>query len=281
MKFNAYAKLNILLNIHGKYFNGYHSIESVMVPISLCDILDIEVIPNSNDIIIQSTDSSIPTDERNILYKCGKLFQKHFDISDGFKIILNKKIPVQSGLGGESTDAACFMHFLNNNYKLTLSYESMFYFGRLLSWDVPICYLKKCIYIHDKKEICEILDIKSKLLFLLVMPKFGISTKKAFENLDKIEHKNVEAYPLINALLTYPDQVGLYVHNCFIQAEPRLMKEYSNFKRISEQIGFDGVSMTGTGSCFFFITTKEDILAKGYNYFKNLYPFVSTATLVL
>lgn len=243
--------------------------------------LDIEIITTSNDIIIQSTDSSIPTDERNILYKCGKLFQKHFDISDGFKIILDKKIPVQSGLGGESTDAACFMHFLNNNYNLTLSYESMFYFGRLLSWDVPICYLKKCIYIHDKKEICEILDIKSKLLFLLVMPEFGISTKKAFENLDKIEHKNVEAYPLINALLTYPNQVGLYVHNCFIQAEPRLLKEYSNFKKISKQIGFDGVSMTGTGSCFFFITTKEDILVKGYNYFKNLYPFVSTATQVL
>lgn len=113
------------------------------------------------------------------------------------------------------------------------------------------------------------------------MPDFGISTKKAFENLDKIQHENVDAYPLINALLTSPNQVGLYVHNCFIQAEPRLMKEHSNFKKISKQMGFDGVSMTGTGSCFFFITTKEDILTKGYNYFKDLYPFVSTASLVL
>lgn len=281
MKFNAHAKLNILLNIHGKYFNGYHSIESVMIPISLCDVLDIEILPNSDDIIIQTTDSAIPTDERNILYKCGKLFQQHFNISDGFKIILYKSIPVQSGLGGESADAACFMHFLNNNYNLTLSYQSMFYLGRLLSWDVPICYLQKCIYVHDKKEICEILDIKSELHFLLVMPEFGISTKKAFENLDKIEHKNVDAYPLINALLTCPNQVGLYVHNCFIPAEPRLINEYSHLKELSKQIGFDGVSMTGTGSCFFFITTSEDVLTKGYNYFKDLYPFVSTASLVL
>lgn len=113
------------------------------------------------------------------------------------------------------------------------------------------------------------------------MPEFGISTKKAFENLDKIEYKNVDAYPLINALLTCHNQVGLYVHNCFIQAEPRLMKEYSSLKELSEQIGFDGVSMTGTGSCFFLITTKEDILIKGCNYFKDLYPFVSTASLVL
>lgn len=281
MKFNAYAKLNILLNVHGKYFNGYHSIESIMVPISLCDVLDIEVLRNSKNIIIQSTDSSIPIDERNILYKCGKLFQERFSISDGFKILLHKNIPVQSGLGGESTDAACFMHFLNNNYNLALSYESIFYIGRLLSWDVPICYLKKCIYVHDKKEICEILDIQSKLYFLLVMPKFGISTKTAFENLDKIEYENVDAFPLIKALLTYPKQVGSYVHNCFIKADPRLMKEYSNLKKLSIQIGFDGVSMSGTGSCFFFITTHMEILVKGYNYFKNLYPFVSTASLVL
>lgn len=281
MKFDANAKLNILLNIHGKYFNGYHSIESIMIPINLCDVLDIEVLPNSNDIIIQSTDSSIPTDERNILYKCGKLFQDHFNISDGFSIKLYKNIPVQSGLGGESADAACFMHFLNNNYNLKLSYKSIFYLGRLLSWDVPICYLQKCIYVHDKKEICEILDIKSKLFFLLVMPAFGISTKTAFVNLDKTKYENIEAYPLITALLNYPDQVGLYVHNCFIQAESRLINEYFNLKKLSEQIGFDGISMTGTGSCFFFITTKKDVLTRGYNHFKDLYPFVSTASLVL
>ena len=281
MKFNAYAKLNMLLNVHGKYFNGYHSIESVMLPISLCDLLDIEILPNSNDIVIQSTEPSIPTDERNILHKCGKLFQKHFNISDGFKIILYKNIPVQSGLGGESADAACFMHFMNSKYNLSLSYESIFYLGRLLSWDVPICYLQKCIYIHDKKEICEVLNINSKLYFLLVMPEFGISTKKAFENLDKIEYQNVEAYSLINVLLTHPNQAGLHIHNCFIQADPRLMNEYFKFKKLSTQIGFDGVSLTGTGSCFFFMTTKESVLINGYSYFKELYPFVCTASLIL
>ena len=42
---NAYAKLNILLNVHGKYFNGYHSIESIMLPIDLYDTLEIEIMP--------------------------------------------------------------------------------------------------------------------------------------------------------------------------------------------------------------------------------------------
>lgn len=281
MKFNAYAKLNILLNVHGKYFNGYHSLESIMIPITLSDTLDITVLPCSNEIIIESTDPTIPTNEQNILYKCGKLFQKHFNIPDGFKIALCKNIPIQSGLGGESTDAACFMHFLNDRYNLNLSYDSIFYLGRLLSWDVPICYLKKSIYVHDKKSVCEILDIKSSIYFLLIKPEFGISTKKAFENLDQIEHQNVDAQPLINALITQPDQAGLYIHNCFIQTELQLLKTYSDLKKLSQQIGFDGVSMTGTGSCFFLITTKKDILTKGYNYLKNLYPFVSMANLLL
>ena len=69
---NAYAKLNILLNVHGKYFNGYHSIESIMLPIDLYDTLEIEIMPNSSDIVIECSDVDIPQNEDNILYKCAK-----------------------------------------------------------------------------------------------------------------------------------------------------------------------------------------------------------------
>lgn len=274
MKFNAYAKLNILLNIHGKYFNGYHSIETIMIPINLCDVLDIEILPNFNDIIIQSTDSSIPTDERNILYKCGKLFQQHFNILDGFKIILYKNIPVQSGLGGESTDAACFMHFLNNNYNLTLSYESVFYWGRLLSWDVPICYFQKPIYINDKNSTCEFIDCKTKYYFLLVKPSYGISTTQAFINLDKKNIANKDALPLVEALLQTNSNIGNLFHNVFISCENRLLMEYNKLLQICKNLGFDGVSMTGTGSCFYLISKNYSIVQNGYNLLKDAYPFV-------
>ena len=276
---NAYAKLNILLNVHGKYFNGYHSIESIMLPIDLYDTLEIEVIPNSSDIVIECSDVDIPQNEDNILYKCAKLFQSEFKISDGIKIFLHKNIPTQSGLGGESTDAACLMHFFNNTYKLNLSYDYIFYLGRLLSWDVPICYFQKCIYINDKSNICEEITPKETLHFLLVKPSFGVNTKNAFEKLDCIDYKNAYPQPLLDAFQYSPQDVGKHLHNCFIETDQRLIHEYNRGTQLAKEFGFDGFSMSGTGSCFFAITTDKTILANGYDYFRDKYSFVAATSL--
>lgn len=277
----AYAKLNILLNVHGKYFNDYHSIESIMVPIDLYDTLEIEIIPNSSDVIIECSDKKIPQNENNILYKCAKLFQNEFKISDGVKILLHKNIPIQSGLGGESTDAACLMHFFNDTYKLNLSFNSIFYLGRLLSWDVPICYFQKSMYINDKLNICEKIIPKSQLYFLLMQPSFGISTKKAFERLDCIDYENTDSKLILDAFQYSPQEVGKYLHNCFIETDQRLIKEYHRGIKLTKKIGFDGFSMSGTGSCFFALTTNKTILDRGYNYFYGKYPFVTATSLKL
>lgn len=278
---NAYAKLNILLNVHGKYFNGYHSIESIMLPITLCDTLEIEVIHNSSDIIIECSDTQIPKNENNILYKCAKLFQNEFKILDGIKIHLYKKIPTYSGLGGESADAACLMHFFNDTYKLNLSYNSIFYLGRLLGWDVPLCYFQKCVYINDKTNVCEIINPKSTLHFLLIKPDFGISTKNAFYKLDHTKYENVDSNPLLDALQNSPKDVGSHLHNCFIKTDNRLVNEYKLGVQLSKEVGFDGFSMSGTGSCFFGITTDKTILEKGYNFFHDKYPFVISTSIMV
>ena len=215
MKYNAYAKLNILLNVHGKYFNDYHSIESIMLPVNLYDELDIEIISGSSDIIIECSDKQIPQDENNILYKCAKLFQNKFKIRDGIKIYLHKNIPTQSGLGGESADAASLMHFYNDTYKLDLSFDSIFYLGRLLSWDVPICYLQKCIYINDKTNVCEVIVPKPPLYFLLIKPDFGISTKKAFE---KLEYPVIfPVHPRIRKFIDRLMDKNHYRNICFVE----------------------------------------------------------------
>jgi len=281
MFLKAPAKLNILLNVHGKYFNGYHSIESVMLPITLYDTLEIENNKNTLDIEITCTDKQIPQNEDNILYKCAKLFQNEFKIRDGIKIHLHKNIPTQAGLGGESADAACLMHYYNELYGLNLSYNDIFSLGRLLSWDVPICYFQKCMYINDKTNVCEIITPKSDLHFLLIKPSFGISTKDAFDKLDHIKHKNKDPFPLLEAFQYFPNQVGKYMHNCFIETDTRLMNEYEILGKSFEELGFDGFSMTGTGSCFFGVSMDKNIVQKGYNFFQNKYSFVAITNLVL
>lgn len=274
MDLSAYAKLNLLLNVHGKNFNGYHSLETVMMPLELHDSISVEVIDYSDDIIIQTDSFQIPTDDKNILYKCAVLFQKSFNISKGFKIYLEKKIPICSGLGGESADAAALIHFINNYFSLKLKYSDIFYYGRLLGWDVPICYFQKPIYINDKNSTCEFIDCKTKYYFLLVKPSYGISTTQAFINLDKKNIANKDALPLVEALLQTNSNIGNLFHNVFISCENRLLMEYNKLLQICKNLGFDGISMTGTGSCFYLISKNYSIVQNGYNLLKDAYPFV-------
>lgn len=275
MNINAYAKLNLMLNVHGKLFNGYHSLETVMIPLELHDLLLVEVIDDSSDIIIHTDSAQIPTDNTNILYKCAVLFQKHFGISKGFKVFLKKRIPICSGLGGESADAASFIYFINNYFSLKLKYSDIFYFGRLLGWDVPICYFQQPIYINDLNSTCEFIDCKTRYYFLLIKPDFGISTTQAFINLDKKNILSRNALPLVEALLQTNSNIGNLLYNAFIFCENRLLNEYNKLTQISMQLGFDGVSMTGTGSCFYLISRELSVVQNGYNLLKDVYPFVS------
>ena len=274
MNINAYAKLNLFLNVHGKYFNDYHSIESIMTPLHLHDLLNVNLIKDSSDIFITTNDPNIPTNEENILFRCARLFQQHFSIKDGFNIYLEKNIPIKSGLGGESADAAALMHYIINSFNLQPSREDILYLGRLLSWDVPFCYFQKSMYINDKKNIFEEIKINKQRFILLVKPEYGISTREAFIELDKHDCVLKDSVPLLKALIEGEHNIGSYLHNCFIESQSLLKKELINLTEVNKELGFDGVSMTGTGSCFFLVTSNNRVLLNGYEKLKDKFPFV-------
>jgi 4-diphosphocytidyl-2-C-methyl-D-erythritol kinase len=271
----SYAKLNLLLNVQSKSFNGYHSLESIIVPLELCDYLHIEMIDKDRNPVITTNDKSVPSDEKNILYKCISLFKEHFDIPYNFKIDLLKNIPTRSGLGGESANAASMIYFLNKEFELNLSYSDIFYYGRLLSWDVPICYFQKYMYINDKKSVCEEIICTKEYYILLVMPEYGISTSEAFKLYDSQDYCiNKDGSILLEALLQNQNNIGNHIHNCFICTNKKLQKDYDSLLQYCHTLGFDGISMTGTGSCFYLVTSDDEILRKGFNKLKNKYPFV-------
>ncbi|WP_097007022.1 4-(cytidine 5'-diphospho)-2-C-methyl-D-erythritol kinase [Lacrimispora amygdalina] len=270
----AYAKLNLLLNVQSKYINGYHALESIIVPLELCDYLHIELIDNSDEIILKTNVDNVPTDEHNILHKCIQLFKTHYNITSGFNIFLEKNIPIRSGLGGESTDAACMMNFLNQAFNLNMFYSDIFYYGRLLSWDVPICYFQKYIYINDKKSVCEEIDCSQEYYILLIMPNYGISTSEAFDILDTSPYKTVDGSILLESLLQNCEDIGNFVHNSFIKSNPALKSDFYKLQRYCNSLGFDGISMTGTGSCFFMVTHNAEILRSGFTALSTCYPYV-------
>lgn len=171
----AYAKINLALEV-GKKINGYHEVKNLMVPISLHDELFFQ----------KSVDTKIDCQmeiENNICLKAVKLFKEKFSIEEGVTIILNKKIPVMAGLAGGSTDAAATLRGLNRLFEVNASNEELEELASQLGSDVPFFLYNKPALCVGRGEIIKPLDIDFKdVPFLLIKPKFGLSTKEVYMN---------------------------------------------------------------------------------------------------
>ena len=104
MKVRAYAKVNLALDVVRKREDGYHDLEMIMAPITLHDLIYINVIDEG--IEIESNSKIVPTNQRNIMYKVAQLMQERYGLKKGVKIFVYKHIPTQAGLAGGSADGA-------------------------------------------------------------------------------------------------------------------------------------------------------------------------------
>ena len=96
---NAYAKINLSLDILGTRPDGYHEVCMIMQSLVLHDTLTLRITGNSG-VSMTCSDPSLPTGEKNLAYRAAALFCNTYGISDGISIHLDKVIPVAAGLAG-------------------------------------------------------------------------------------------------------------------------------------------------------------------------------------
>ncbi len=135
MKLRANAKINLTLDVVGKREDGYHIIDSVFQSVSLYDEVTVE---KSNGIAVYCTDNSI-NDKSNIAYMAAKSFFDYTGLSGGAEITIKKNIPLASGMGGGSADAAAVISALDKLYKTKLNVNTLCSIGLTVGADVPFC----------------------------------------------------------------------------------------------------------------------------------------------
>ena len=110
----APAKINLTLEVLGKRPDGYHEIRSVIQTLAFCDTLQISP---AKDI---SFKSNLPdwSPEQSLVVKAVKLLKEATGCTKGAKIEITKRIPLMSGLGGDSSDAAAILRGLNQLWEL-------------------------------------------------------------------------------------------------------------------------------------------------------------------
>lgn len=186
IKVKANAKINFYLNILEKRKDNYHNISSVMQSIELSD--DLIFFKKSSGIKIVCNDLNLPVDERNLIYKSAELLiTKFFKLDSlGVLIILKKRIPIASGLGGGSADAAATLVGINKLLDLDLSDSELIKIGSSIGSDVPFCLTGGTAIVKGKGEKITPLESLKDIWIVLIKPSYNLLTKDIYKKYDKI-----------------------------------------------------------------------------------------------
>ena len=268
----SYAKINLCLNITGKRKDGYHELDMIMVPISLHDSLVVDLLKKSPDNFVTVDDFSIGTFNYNLAtFSIDKLRSiYHFD--EKFRILIHKVIPIQAGLGGGSSNAACSLRAVNDLLDLGASDEELMEIGKTLGCDIP--FFVKCVPARCRGlgEILEPIEIKNNYYVLLVKPEAGCSTREVYLAADSMDLPVCDVDNVIKALKEGDDDLlaasmGNALQAPAISLVPQIQTIIDELKACGLKI----VQQTGSGSAVFALSTDKKLLKKVLKQFENKY----------
>lgn len=219
----APAKINLCLSVNGKRNDGYHNLMMIMQPISLYDTIELSIIREkdfdkieklynkknnyksnfnyyyntTNQIVLKSNYSFIPTDDNNLIVKITKYFFEKYNIKDKIFIYLKKLIPTCGGLGGGSSDAASMLLFLNDFYGTNLSIQELNDISIKFGSDIPFFLYKKECICEGRGEIITELNSFKDYYVLIATPDIRVSTKDIFDKIDSVNldnHMNTQSF---------------------------------------------------------------------------------------
>ena len=115
--FESYSKINFGLKVLNKRSDGFHNISSIFIQTNFSDKLFFE---KSEKFKLSCDEDRVPVDNSNTIFKAYQILNQKFKFSNHYRIHLNKNIPIGSGLGGGSSNAACTLLALNNLLNLVI-----------------------------------------------------------------------------------------------------------------------------------------------------------------
>lgn len=253
----APAKINLALDVINKRKDGFHNLKMVMTTVDLFDRITFEKI-DDDKIILNSNKHYLPNDDRNLVYKVVKLIKDIYKIKTGVKIYIDKNIPVAAGLAGGSSDAAATIRALNKMFKLGMNLSDMIKIGEQIGSDVPFCIYNKTAIAEGRGEILTPINKMPKCWVILVKPKFGVSTKEIFDNINypNLEHPDVDQ--IILALINQDyHQLCSLIGNSLENVTFNLYPEVKEIKEKLLLLDVDAALMSGSGPTVFGFVKKE------------------------
>ena len=177
---SAPAKINISLRILGMRPDGFHELETLMVPIALADQIEIAH-GSGREITLACNDPELPAGRENLCVKAAEAFRVATGLDHGISITLLKRIPHGAGLGGGSSDAAAVLKGLNELFDHPLVEEELHQIASSLGSDIPFFLGNAPAWCRGRGEILEAAPPLPERTLLLIKPPFPVPTAWAYK----------------------------------------------------------------------------------------------------
>jgi 4-diphosphocytidyl-2-C-methyl-D-erythritol kinase len=271
------AKINLGLYVTGKRPDGYHTLETIFVPVAVFDRIDFTV--TQNGIHFACNDPTIPVDDSNLIIRAVRGFYNAMPERPraGLDISLVKSIPSGAGLGGGSSDAAYTLLALQRLFGNPLRHEKLHEIAVTIGADVPFFLESRVCLGEGIGEILTPLNIEIPGAILLVNPALHISTAEVFKagtfaltNKNKLItmfHHN----KLKNIFSLFPDLIN--------ELEPVVFSRYPVLRDIKSALQSSGAlyaALTGSGSTLYGIFEGDQSAEKASRRFSPHYHTIIT-----
>ncbi|HEY3247494.1 MAG TPA: 4-(cytidine 5'-diphospho)-2-C-methyl-D-erythritol kinase [bacterium] len=254
---NAYAKVNLTLDVLGARPDGYHDIETVLHTVELHDSITLREAGAGIDVVVK--DGTVPNDTRNLVVRAAQLLRETFAVDRGVQIELAKRIPVAAGLGGGSSDAAVTLLGLAQMWKLRLDGRDMRTLALKLGSDVPFFLEGGAAVARGRGERLTFLPSLPTTWIVVARPQAEVSTAWAYRQLGQA---TVPARPntagMVDAVRREDVRdVGRYLSNVFEYVTAPVHPLVADLKaRILRGESY-GAAMSGTGPAVFGLMANE------------------------
>jgi 4-diphosphocytidyl-2-C-methyl-D-erythritol kinase len=246
----APAKVNLTLRVLRRREDGFHELDTVFQAIDLCDTLEVEP---AADLVLTTDHPELAVDATNLIWRAASALRDEFGVREGARIHLTKRIPLEAGLGGGSSDAAATLLACARMWGLDLDVRGLEPLACRLGADVPFFLHGKTARGTGRGDRITPLKAFGDFPLLLGIPPFGVATAKVFKRASEwltLPSNGVNFPALFGHKWRQPNDLAL-LGNDLEEVVFRCRQELRRFRDEVLQAGASLALLSGSGSTVF------------------------------
>jgi 4-diphosphocytidyl-2-C-methyl-D-erythritol kinase len=266
----APAKLNLFLEITGQRGDGYHELETLMVPVCIADWLSFRATSAADhvaagpiELTVRSSfvvrppqqDESVPAGFKNLIVSALQLLQQRSDCRLGARVALFKHIPISAGLGGGSSDAATALRLANIGWNLHWDTDRLAELAAEIGSDVPFFVYGGAAICRGRGERVERLPAMPTIHFVVAKPPGGLSARDVYESYDRLSESEGFGGSRPPASMSVKagrwGDLGSWMRNRLESAAALLTPWVARARAVFSELDFVAHQLSGSGSAYF------------------------------